>query len=97
MDALENLAEVAKRVSNTHYAMGYVGNNLWSELFQAVNEAKNLPEKKKYEIVVSGCEDSTCFTMELTTPEYELLKRVEQKSIDCSPAYGASLVVKEEE
>jgi hypothetical protein len=95
--ALNRLAKVAEQVSNVQHTGMRIGDDLWSELFSAVNEAKHVLEKKKYEIVVSGCEDSTCFTMELNTPEYELLQRVEQKSIDCSPAYGATLVVKEEE
>ena len=33
---------------------------------------------KEYEIILSGCDDETVFTMELTQQEYEFLMRVSE-------------------
>ena len=40
--------------------------------------------KKKYEIVLDGCDDSTKFKMELTNEEFELLEKVSAKSNEAS-------------
>ena len=40
--------------------------------------------KKKYEIVLDGCDDSTKFEMELTNEEFELLKKISAKSNEAS-------------
>lgn len=40
--------------------------------------------KKKYEIVLDGCDDSTKFEMELTNEEFELLEKVSAKSNEAS-------------
>ena len=40
--------------------------------------------KKKYEIILDGCDDSTKFEMELTNEEFELLKKVSAKSNEAS-------------
>ena len=40
--------------------------------------------KKKYEIILNGCDDSTKFEMELTNEEFELLKKVSAKSNEAS-------------
>ena len=40
--------------------------------------------KKKYEIILDGCDDSTKFEMELTNEEFELLNKVSVKSNEAS-------------
>ena len=40
--------------------------------------------KKKYEIILDGCDDSTKFEMELTNEEFELLEKVSAKSNEAS-------------
>ena len=40
--------------------------------------------KKKYIIVIDGCDDSTKFEMELTNEEFELLEKVSAKSNEAS-------------
>lgn len=40
--------------------------------------------KKKYEITLVGCDDETCFKMELTEEEAELLQRVSNVSKETS-------------
>ena len=40
--------------------------------------------KKKYIIVMDGCDDSTKFEMELTNEEFELLNKVSAKSNEAS-------------
>lgn len=43
--------------------------------------------KHTYEIALCGCDDATIFYMELTQSEYELLKKVAEKSKETS-TYG---------
>ena len=40
--------------------------------------------KKKYEIILDGCDDSTKFEMELTDEEFELLLKVSDKANETS-------------
>ena len=40
--------------------------------------------KKKYEIILDGCDDSTKFEMELTNEEFELLEKVSSKANETS-------------
>jgi hypothetical protein len=39
---------------------------------------------KKYKIELVGCDDATCFEMELTKEEFELLTRVSELSKEAS-------------
>jgi len=44
-------------------------------------------DKKTYEIGVHGCDDSSCFEVELTSDEFELVKSICDKCTETSTCF----------